>query len=94
MNMPPMAWVILALGLSWLVLRWWQQRQATLRAEARDARMAELLAEREGMEGDATAPAEPARETPKELPKERVCLGCRTVNPGTSTTCAGCGLEL
>lgn len=88
MNIPPMAWVILALGLLWLVLRWWQQRQATLRAEARDARMAELLAEREGME-DEGAPA-----PEKEAPKERVCLGCRTVNPATSTTCAGCGLEL
>jgi hypothetical protein len=84
-DIPAMAWVVLALGLMWLGLRWWQQKQAAIRAEARELRMAELMAERERM----LAPAKD--EAP---PKDKVCLGCRTVNPGASTTCAGCGLEL
>lgn len=84
MNIPATAWVILALGLLWLGLRWWQQKQAAVRAEARELRMAELMAERERVAG-AAAP---------EPPKEQRCLGCRTVNPGDASTCSGCGLEL
>lgn len=105
MNIPATAWGILALGLLWLALRWWQQKQALVRAEARELRMAELMAERERMAGgDEPAVAEGARvakalkapETAKapEPPKEQRCLGCRTVNAGDATTCSGCGLEL
>lgn len=102
-DIPKSAWIILVLGLTWLGLRWWQQKQAAARAEARELRMAELMAEREKMARDDDAPSSlgavvsdskvPVAEQP-EPPKEKVCLGCRTVNPGTSTTCAGCGLEL
>jgi hypothetical protein len=99
MNIPPMAWVVLALGMLWLILRWWQGKQAQQRAEAREARMAELYAERERLLQRDEPPSslgavvsEPKEEAAP--PKERVCFGCKTVNPGDATTCSGCGLEL
>jgi hypothetical protein len=100
MNIPATAWIILALGLLWLGLRWWQQKQAAIRAEARELRMAELLAERERIAGGGDAAptslgAVVSDSKPVvEPPKEKVCLGCRTVNAGDATTCSGCGLEL
>ena len=94
MNIPPMAWVILALGLLWLILRWWQGKQAQVRAEAREARMAQLYAEREKMMGKDEAPPSSLAAAVVEEPKEKKCLGCRTVNPGDAKTCSGCGLEL
>lgn len=87
MNIPPMAWVILALGVLWLLLRWWQGKRAAERAEARESRLAELYAEREKLAAEDGAPAR------TEL-KDQRCLGCRTVNPGDARTCSGCGLEL
>ncbi len=97
-DIPPMAWVILALGLAWLALRAWQKRQAEARAEARELRMAELMAEREKMAHEPPPSSIGAvvsdSKVPVEEPKEKRCLGCRTVNPASSTTCAGCGLEL
>jgi len=101
MNFPPMAWIILALGVLWLVLRLWSRKAEEKRQEERDARMAELLAERERLLGhddsphslgavvsDSTPPAKP------KAPSENVCAGCRMVNPPDAKTCAGCGLEL
>jgi hypothetical protein len=99
MDIPPMAWVILALGLSWLGLRWWQNKQAAERAAAREERMNALYAEREQMleqEAPSSLGAVVSDSQPrsKVVPAERKCLGCKTVNPGDATTCAGCGLEL
>lgn len=96
-EIPPMAWVILALGLLWLGLRWWQGNQARARAEARELRLAELMAEREKLAKDeppSSLGGVVSDSQKPEPPKEKRCLGCRTVNPATSTTCAGCGLEL
>jgi hypothetical protein len=98
-DIPAMAWVVLALGLLWMVLRWWQQKQAAIRAEARELRMAELMAQREKWGQDEAPSSLGAVVSDSKVPaaeplKEKVCLGCRTVNPAASTTCAGCGLEL
>lgn len=96
-DIPPMAWVILALGLLWLGLRYFQNKQAAERAAAREERMNALYAEREQMLGDDDAPSGGAVVSdakPVAVSAERKCLGCKTVNPGDATTCSGCGLEL
>jgi hypothetical protein len=106
MDIPPMAWLILALGLMWLVLRWWQGKQAAHRAELRDARIAELLAERERMQSEQAphslggvvsgpqSTVESPEPTAAPQAKEQRCLGCGTINAGDAKTCSGCGLEL
>ncbi|MBI2395037.1 MAG: hypothetical protein HYV09_36035 [Deltaproteobacteria bacterium] len=102
MNLPPIAWAILVMGLLWLGLRLWSRKAEQRRQEEREARMAELLAERERMlearERDAPSSlgAVVSDSAPKaaEQPAERRCLGCRTVNPPDASVCASCGLEL
>lgn len=102
MSFPPMAWIILALGVLWLGLRLWSRKQDEKRQEARDARMAELLAEREQLLekeaphslGAVVSDSAPPPSPKAEPPRPRPCAGCRTVNPADATTCAGCGLEL
>lgn len=101
MALPPMAWVILALGVLWLGLRLMQRKAEEKRAEARELRMAELMAERDRLLGKSDPePASLAAVVSDSAPKatdssaERICLGCKTVNPPGTTTCKGCGLEL
>ncbi|MGZ6083371.1 MAG: hypothetical protein ACXWUE_07885 [Polyangiales bacterium] len=99
MGLPPMAWVILALGLLWLALRLMSRKAEEKRAEAREQRMAELMAERErplGKHDDApqSLAAVVSDSTPPKAPAEKQCLGCKTMNPPDATTCSGCGLEL
>lgn len=93
MDIPPMAWVILVLGVLWLALRYWQNKQAEQRAAAREERMNALYAEREKMDAPHSLGAVVSDSQPVP-PAEKRCLGCRTVNPGDAKTCAGCGLEL
>ncbi len=96
-DIPPMAWVILALGLAWLALRWWQNKQAAERAAAREERMNALYEEREKMLAEGEPPSSLGAlvsDSQPVVPAERKCLGCKTVNPGDAKTCAGCGLEL
>ena len=98
MDIPPMAWVILALGLLWLGLRYFQNKRAAERAAAREERMNALLAEREQMMeqeppsslGAVVSDSKPIVRPPGELK----CLGCKTVNAADAKACAGCGLEL
>jgi ribosomal protein L40E len=95
MDIPPMAWAILALGVLWLALRYWQNKQAEERAAAREERMNALLAEREKLEQEPPSSlGAVVSDSKAEKPAEKRCLGCRTVNPPDATTCAGCGLEL
>lgn len=99
MDIPPMAWVILALGVLWLALRYWQNKQAEQRAIAREERMNALFAEREKLTQEHEPPSSLGAvvsdsHQPAAAPAEKRCLGCRTVNPGDAKTCAGCGLEL
>jgi len=98
MDIPPMAWVILALGLLWLGLRYWQGKQAAERAALREERMNALYAEREKMleqEPPSSLGAVVSDSKPVAAQQaEKKCLGCQTVNPADATTCAGCGLEL
>jgi hypothetical protein len=97
-----MAWVILALGVLWLGLRLMQRKADEKRAEAREARMAELMAERDRLMGKSDqAPASLAAVVSDSesggkaaTTTETTCLGCKTVNPPGATTCKGCGLEL
>lgn len=97
MSFPPMAWIILALGVLWLGLRLWSRKQDEQRQEARDARMAELLAERERLfekESPHSLGAVVSDSNPPPPAQEQRCAGCLTVNPAAAKTCAGCGLEL
>lgn len=99
MNFPPSAWLILALGVLWLVLRLWSRRAEEQRMEAREARMAELYAERERLLGEQEQPhslgSVVTDSAPPSAPAgEQRCAGCRTVNPPDAKVCAGCGLEL
>ena len=95
MDIPPMAWVILALGLLWLGLRYFQNKRAAERAAAREERMNALLAEREQMlEQEPPSSLGAVVSDSKQVAAERKCLGCKTVNAADATTCAGCGLEL
>lgn len=97
MSFPPMAWIILLLGVLWLALRLWSRKNEEKRQEAREARMAELLAERERLlGGDAphSLGAVVSDSTPPPKNDAQTCAGCRTVNPPDAKTCAGCGLEL
>jgi hypothetical protein len=94
-----MAWVILALGVLWLVLRTMQRKAEEKRAEAREARMAELMAERDRLlgrtdEAPASLAAVASDSGVKDASEEKTCLGCKTVNPPGATSCKGCGLEL
>jgi hypothetical protein len=96
MDLPPTAWVILALGLLWLGLRAWSRKAEAQRQEARDARMAALLEERERLLGSPKPEAASARHEPEAPTRSgpRRCLGCGTVNDAEATLCSGCGLEL
>ncbi len=105
-DLPPMAWVILALGVAWLVIRTWTRRIEERRREERNVRLAELHAEREAMQEESAprsiGPSSLAAHVsdrgsepePAETATERRCVGCRTVNAKSATTCSGCGLEL
>jgi hypothetical protein len=53
-EIPTMAWVIGALGLAYVAIRVWASRVEQQRREARDERMAQLMAERE----DAPPPSQ------------------------------------
>jgi hypothetical protein len=98
MDIPPMAWVILALGLLWLGLRFWQGKQAAQRAALREERMNALYAEREQLlEQEPPSSLGAVVSDSDRVPDqkaEKKCLGSKTVNPAGATTCAGCGLEL
>jgi hypothetical protein len=99
MDIPPMAWVILALGLIWLGLRFWQGKQAATRAAAREERMNALYEEREKMleqepPSSLGAVVSDSGRVAADDNAEKKCLGCKTVNPAGAKTCAGCGLEL
>ena len=94
MNFPPMAWIILALGVLWLGLRLWSRKAEERRQSARDARMEELLAERERLLGEAEGATQTGVVDAPAARDARVCAGCRTANAADATTCHGCGLEL
>lgn len=103
MNLPPIAWAILVMGLLWLGLRLWSRKAEQRRQEEREARMADLLAERERLLEERAREHPPSSlgavvsdAAPKaaEQPAERRCLGCGTVNRPDAKVCAGCGLEL
>lgn len=98
MNFPPMAWLILGMGVLWLGIRLWSRRSEDKRQEAREARMAELLAERERLFGDVSphslGPTVSDSQPPAKATEPRRCAGCLAVNAPDATSCSACGLEL
>ncbi len=99
MSFPPIMWLILALGVAWLLLRMLAGRAEDQRRAAHDERMAQLYAERQAFEErrrreaatdehvDATAAA--ADETVKVR-----CRACKALNDESASACEKCGAEL
>jgi ribosomal protein L40E len=97
--MPPMMWVILALGLAYLVVRVFASRSEERRRAAREERMAQLWAEREagphslGAVSSDAGEAPPSEAAPREAIKIR-CRACKALNDESATRCAKCDAEL
>lgn len=99
--MPPMMWIILALGAVWLVVRVLGARAEERRRAAHDERMERLWAEREAgpsslgavssdAAGDGIAPPSVAA---AETIKVR-CRACKALNDEQAARCQACDAEL
>lgn len=95
MSFPPIMWLILALGVAWLLLRVIAGRAQERQRAAHEERMAELHAEREAFEQrrHEAATETHADATAAEPVKVR-CRACKALNDESATTCEQCGAEL
>lgn len=96
MEFPPIAWLILVLGVVWLVLRVWSRRADEKRREEREERMARLYEERERLAGDEPPRASAAK--PHDDAEPPSSLAAMTSDPGERASaapkerrCLGCG---
>ncbi|GAC1353405.1 MAG: hypothetical protein NVSMB47_05540 [Polyangiales bacterium] len=105
-DIPPLAYVIGALGIVYLLVRAWVARGEAQRRAAREARMEQLYAEREAppssliavtRDSDRPAAADKGDGVAGGAARETIkvrCRACKALNDESATACGSCGAAL